>query len=460
MFVLDEYTGPSQRSAKRQIARFKINYKFDNQSHTATTADISRNGLAFEDTCLIPIGTRIGLELIVPQCLKALKIDAVIKRVEKLDADGLYRYGVSYLGVSPDDVQILEQYVQNVSINNILRTAVKNGASDIHLVASQPPIMRVNGELARMGQISISPEELTEMIFSVLSRKQKEDFEKTMELDFAYVISEGMRFRGNLHSEKGNVEATFRSISTEIKSLQELGVPAVVGELAKKKSGLILFTGPAGSGKTTTLAALIDIINKEKNCMVISIEDPIEYVYKSNKSIIKQREVGVDTLSFAAGLRHVLRQDPNVVLVGEMRDLDSISMAITAAETGHLILSTLHTLDTTEAISRIIDVYPEGAQVQVRTQLSSCLEAIIAQRLLPSQKGGMVLATEILITTPAIRNLIRQGMLPQIYGYIQSGANNHMHTMDDSLSNLVKTGHISVETAMGYMKDPARLKNF
>ena len=459
MFVLNEYTNPEQRTAKRQLARFTIRYKFDHNQRSVTTINISKKGLAFEDTCSIPIDVKIEFELILPQLSKALMIKGVVKRVEKLDEAGFYSYGIVFLDLSSEDSLVLEHFVENISIDYILRTGVKNGASDIHLVANHPPIMRVNGELVRMGQVLLSIDELKEMLFSIISDKQKKDFEKTLELDFSYVITDGMRFRGNLHREKGSVEATFRSIPSDIKSLQELGVPSVVGELVKKKSGFILLTGPAGSGKTTTLAALVDIINKERNSMVISIEDPIEYVYKSNKSIIKQREIGVDTLSFTAGLKHVLRQDPNVVLVGEMRDLDSISMAITAAETGHLILSTLHTPDTTEAINRIIDVYPEGSQVQVRAQLAACLEGIIAQRLLPSLKGGRVLATEILIVTPAIRNLIRLGTLTQIYGYIQSGAASNMHTMDDSLESLVKSGDISKETAMGYMKDPKRLSS-
>lgn len=460
MVVLNERTNPEQRSAKREIAKFTIRYKFDNNEHSATTTNISKKGFAFEDTCSIPIDTIIKLELVLPQLSRALMIKGVVKRVEKLDEVNFYSYGVAFLDLPLEDSLVLEQFVENINIDRILRAGVKSGASDIHLVADHPPIMRVNGELGKMDQAIISAAELKEMLFSIISDKQKEDFEKTLELDFSYVIAEGMRFRGNLHRDKGSVEATFRSIPADLKGLKELGLPPVVGELVKRKSGFILLTGPAGSGKTTTLAALVDIINKERNSMIISIEDPIEYVYKSNKSIIKQREVGVDTLSFAAGLKHILRQDPNVVLVGEMRDLDSISMAITAAETGHLILSTLHTSDTTEAINRIIDVYPEGSRAQVRAQLAACLEGIVAQRLLPSLKGGRVLATEILIVNPAIRNLIRTGALSQIYGYIQTGVTSNMHTMDDSLENLVRTEYISKETAMGYMKEPKRLAGF
>jgi twitching motility protein PilT len=459
MYVLNEYANLEQRSAKRQLARFTIQYRFDNNERSATTNNISNKGLAFEDSRPVPIETKIDIELIIPQHPKPLKLKGIVKRVEKVDVTNSFVYGVAFTDIAAEDVSVLEDFVQNISIDIILRTGAKSGASDVHLVAHQPPIMRVEGELTKMGQVPIMPDELKSMLFSIISKKQREDFERTLELDFSYVITEGIRFRGNMHYEKGNVEATFRAISSELKGLHDLGLPQVVADLAKKKSGFILLTGPAGSGKSTTLAALVDVINKERNAMIISIEDPIEYVYKANKSIIKQREVGVDTLSFAAGLKHVLRQDPNVVLVGEMRDLDSISMAITAAETGHLILSTLHTLDTTEAINRIIDVYPQGAQVQVRIQLAACLEAVIAQRLLPSLKGGMVLATEVLIVTPAIRNLIRLGTLTQIYGYIQTGAANNMHTMDDSLENLVKAGHISKETALGYLKDPKRLSS-
>ena len=457
MSVLNEFTNSEQRQYPRQQAKFTIRYKFDNNEYSATTTNISKKGLAFEDTRLLPINAKIELELVLPQRLKALVAKGAVVRVEKVLTVDSYNYGVVFLEISPENSMVLENFVQNISIDNILYTAVKNGASDVHLVANQPPIMRVNGELTKMGEVPILADELKKIIFTVISNKDKDEFEKTLELDFSYVIAEGMRFRGNLHSSRGSVEATFRSISADLRNIQHLGIPPVVEELAKKKAGLILLTGPVGSGKTTTLAVLVDIINKERNAMIISIEDPIEYVYQSNKSVIKQREVGLDTMSFAAGLKHVLRQDPNVVLVGEMRDLDSISMAITAAETGHLILSTLHTQDTTEAINRIIDVYPTDSQAQVRTQLASCLECIIAQVLIPSLNGGMVLATEVLMVTPAIRNLIRSGTLTQIYSYIETGANSNMHTMDYSLNELVATGQISKETAIGYMKYPKRL---
>jgi twitching motility protein PilT len=460
---LNDYAGPEKRTTKRQISRFTLRYKIPSQSdstiNTAITSDISCAGLSFEDSHVIPIDTELDCEILFPQLPEPLKIKGAVKRITKIEKTNNYFYGITFRGIEEKDRQILEQYIQLISINNILRTAFKNGASDVHLVAGQPPIMRVTGELTKMSGVAIGAHDLKEMILSILMEKQIAQLNREMELDFSYAITEGIRFRGNIHFEKGNLEAAFRAISPEIKTIQELGVSPVVAELAKKKSGLILVTGPAGSGKSTTLAALIDLINKEKNCMIISIEDPIEYVYASNKSIIKQREVGVDTLSFNLALKHILRQDPNVILVGEMRDLDSISMTITAAETGHLVLSTLHTSDSIEAINRIIDVYPKDQQTQIRSQLAACLEGVVAQLLLPDTSGkGRVLASEILIVTPAIKNLIRNGQLTQIYSYIESGGNSGMQTMDDSLLSLVYSGRLSRDLAAGYMKNSLKLK--
>ncbi|OGX11952.1 MAG: type IV pili twitching motility protein PilT [Omnitrophica bacterium RIFOXYB12_FULL_50_7] len=349
--------------------------------------------------------------------------------------------------------------MQSVDVNSILRLAIKTKASDIHFVANQPYFFRIHGELVPSGSFPITPEDLREMILSMLTPQGKEEFEKNLELDFSFAIPEGNHFRVNVHLERGNLEAALRVIPIEIKTISELGLPPVVEELTKKKKGLIIVTGPAGSGKTTTQAAMIDAINKQSASLIISIEDPIEYVHECKRSIVKQREVGADTLSFANAIKHSLRQDPNVIFIGEMRDLESISMALTAAETGHLVLTTLHTIGAAESMHRMADVYPPEQQFQIFSLLSTCLEGVISQILLPRKDGkGRVLATEVLIATPAVKNLIRTGKIEQISSYFETGAESGMHSLDSSILKLFKNGLIDEQTALSFARNQDRMK--
>ncbi|MFH1406622.1 MAG: type IV pilus twitching motility protein PilT [Candidatus Omnitrophota bacterium] len=343
-------------------------------------------------------------------------------------------------------------------LDKLLSLAVKKNASDVHLVAGRPPIFRIDGELAPLDHEVISSEDIKNMVFGMLNDKQKKIFQDTLELDISYMLSDKTRFRVNLHIEKGNITVAMRHIPHFVQNIQQLGLPESVGDLARKLMGLVIVTGPAGVGKSTTLAAMIEIINKERKCMVISIEDPVEYIHESSRSIVKQREVGTDTLSFANALKHVLRQDPNVILVGEIRDLESISMAITAAGTGHLVLTTLHTPDAVGAVNRIIDAYPPEKQYQVRAQLAECLEGVVAQILLPKKgKAGRVAATEVLLATQAVRHLIRTGATNQLYSLIQTGSKLGMQTMDDSLAALIRKGLVEKDVAMAYAKDKIRV---
>jgi len=297
------------------------------------------------------------------------------------------------------------------------------------------------------------------MIYGVLTDTQKEMFERDLELDFSLALPNLDRFRVNIHLQKGSVEGAFRRIPLEIPNIESLGLPSVVIDLARRPNGLVLLTGPTGVGKTTSLASIINLINNERECLLITIEDPIEFIYSNQKAIIKQREVYADTHSFSEALRHCLRQDPNVIVVGEMRDLDTISTTLTAAETGHLVLATLHTPDAPQTIARIIDVFPPHQQQQVRLQLADCLQGIISQTLLPHASGqGRVLACETLVATPAIRNLIREQEIEQIPTIMQTGSQYGMKTMDKCLKELYNKGLITLDAAMSKVKNPEEFK--
>ncbi|MCM8792219.1 MAG: type IV pilus twitching motility protein PilT [Candidatus Omnitrophica bacterium] len=342
-----------------------------------------------------------------------------------------------------------------MDLKELLSLCIKEQASDLHLTESEPPILRIDGKLIRTDYPILTREDTKRLIYSILTAVQKETFERDRELDFSLALVGMDRFRVNVHLQKGSVEAAFRRVPLRIPSLEELGLPPIVKELARKPNGLVLVTGPTGMGKTTTLAAMIDLINTERECLVVCIEDPIEFIHKNKKSIIKQREVYSDTNSFAEALKRVLRQDPNVIVVGEMRDLETISTALTAAETGHLVLATLHTPDAPQTIERIIDVFPPYQQQQVRLQLADSLQAVISQLLLPSIAGkGRVLATEVMVATSGIRNLIREQEIEQIPTLIQTGAQYGMKTMDKSLKELYQQGRISLDVALSKTKHP------
>jgi len=347
-----------------------------------------------------------------------------------------------------------------MEIRELLELSIARQASDLHLTENEPPILRVDGRLERTDFISIGRQELKRMIYSILSNSQKEIFEKSLELDFSFTQPGLDRFRVNVHLQKGSVEAAFRRIPLRIPTIEELGLPSIAKDLARKPNGLVLFTGPTGVGKTTTLAAMVDLINEEREALILSIEDPIEFIHRNKKSVIKQREVHDDTLSFAEALKHALRQDPNVIVVGEMRDLETISTTLTAAETGHLVLATLHTPDAPQTIERIIDVFPPYQQLQVKLQLADCLQGVISQLLLPSASGhGRVLATEIMIATSGVRNLIREQQIEQIPTLIQTGNQYGMKTMDKCLKELFHSGAISLDVAMSKVKNTDEFKH-
>ena len=340
-----------------------------------------------------------------------------------------------------------------MEIRELLLLCIEKRASDLHVTDNEPPILRVDGKLMRTNLSTLNKDTLKKMIYGVLTNPQKEMFERDLELDFSLALPGLDRFRVNIHLQKGSVEAAFRRVPLAIPGFEDLGLPAIVKDLARRPNGLVLVTGPTGMGKTTTLAAMIDLINSERECLVMCIEDPIEFIHTNKKSIIKQREVYCDTRSFAQALRHALRQDPNVIVVGEMRDLETISTALTAAETGHLVLATLHTPDAPQTIERIIDVFPPHQQQQVKLQLADSLQGVISQLLLSRSTGqGRVLSTEIMIGTPGIRNLIREQEIEQIPTLMQTGSQYGMKTMDKCLKELFQQNCITLDVAMSKVK--------
>lgn len=341
-----------------------------------------------------------------------------------------------------------------MDLKQFLKLCIERNASDLHLTVNSPPVLRIDGKLKLTSHAALNGDELKRCIYGILSDDQKEKFEKDKELDFSLQLEDLERFRVNVHIQRGSVEAAFRRIPLYVPEIRELGLPPTIIELARKPNGLILITGITGSGKSTTMAAMINLINEERECMITLIEDPIEYVHSNKKAVIKQREVYSDTHSFSEALKRCLRQDPDVIVVGEMRDLETIGTALTAAETGHLVLATLHTPDASQTIERIIDVFPSHQQQQVRLQLSACLQGVVCQTLIPRAEGlGRVLATEVLVATPAIRNLIREQAIEQIPTAIQTGLQFGMHTMDASLKVLYEEGIITFEDAMQQVKN-------
>ena len=336
-----------------------------------------------------------------------------------------------------------------MEIKELLNMTKEKNASDLHLNIEIPPVLRINGKLAKLDLPELIPETTHEMIYSILNEKQKSDFEKYGELDLSYELDNVARFRINVFKHRLGEGAAFRLIPEKIKTLSELGLPSILSDFTEKDKGLVLVTGPTGSGKSTTIAALIDIINKKKYVNIITIEDPIEFIHSHRNCLVSQREIGSHTKSFASALRNALREDPDVILVGEMRDLETISMALTAAETGHLVFSTLHTISAAETVERIIDVFPPHQQNQVRMQLAGSLQGIIAQTLLPTlDDTGRVAALEIMLANPAIRNLIREGKTHQIPSTIQISKKDGMQSLDQSLKDLVMEDKISREDAL------------
>ena len=346
------------------------------------------------------------------------------------------------------------------TLPDLLKTLVELGGSDLHITTNTPPQVRVHGHLQRLDGAEMTPSETKQLAYSVLTDAQKKRFEETLELDFSFGMKGLARFRCNMFNQRGAVGAVYRVIPEKIRSFQELALPTVLANLAERPRGLVLVTGPTGSGKSTTLAAMIDKINKERHDHILTIEDPIEFVHQHQGCLVNQREVHSDTHSFAGALRAALREDPDIVLIGEMRDLETVESALRIAETGHLTFGTLHTNSTAQTISRIIDIFPANQQGQIRTQLSLVLEGIVCQALLPKIGGGRIVALEIMLPTPAIRNLIREDKIHQIYSSMQTGQEKlGMQTMNQSLATLYQKKQVTLEVALSASSNKEELQD-
>ncbi|MBI3179424.1 MAG: type IV pilus twitching motility protein PilT [Deltaproteobacteria bacterium] len=350
---------------------------------------------------------------------------------------------------------------QKLSLQVLLKTMIDHGASDLHITIGSPPRLRIDGKLVPLKTEPLTAVETKQLCYSVLTDAQKHQFEEENELDLSFGVKSLARFRANVYMQRGAVAAAFRQIPFQIKSLEELGMPPILGEIARRPRGLVLITGLTGSGKSTTLASIVDLIKTERQGHIVTIEDPIEYLHPHKSSLVNQREVGSDTQSFKKALKYVLRQDPDVVLIGEMRDLETVETALTISETGHLAFGTLHTNSTVQTINRILDVFPPYQQPQVRAQLSFVLEAVICQQLLPKANGpGRVMAAEILIPNAAIRNLIREDKIHQVYSQMQMGrGKSGMQTMNHALADLVQRRLVTMDEALAHSSDQEELRS-
>jgi len=412
--------------------------------------DISTGGMLLELDEAIALDTKMMLEFRLPKIEKPIKILSRVVRVEQTP-NKKFILGLFFEEFKSGDQEKVLKQIESMDIVKLLQITAQRKASDLHLTYNRPPILRLHGRLVPMEMEPLGTTELQNMIYSILDDEQIARFEKFKELDFAFSPNPELRFRVNVHMQRSNVEGTFRVIMPDLKTVQELGLPAVIEKLSLLKKGIVVIAGPTGSGKTTTLAAMVDIINRRKEAVIICLEDPIEYIHTNLNCIIKQREIGTDTLSFSVALKRTLRQDPDVILVGELLDAETVRTVITAAETGHLVITSLHAPDTVQALDRLISIFPPQQRKQACVQLANSLQGIITQLLVPKKdRETRVVVTEVMITTDAIRNHIREGNTIQIPSTIQTGARYQMHTMEESFKRLYYANVISKETAIDY----------
>ena len=453
-----------KRSSRRIRALLKLEYRLAADQDTsgafrpAQASDISAAGIKFTCPESVSAGSLVQLRLSSPYSNQSLDLAGKVVRASREEGK-TYQIGVSFGQLREKERLALEQQLKLLDICGLLEEMGKKEASDLHLTTGRPPAFRVDGDLSYSHGHELTAQEIQEMVYSLMTPEQITEFEENKELNYAISLPGIGRRRVNVHIQRGSVEATYRIIEMNIRSIQDLGLPPVVAELARYKDGLVIVAGPTGSGKSTTLAAMVDLINSDFRKVIVTLEDPIEFLHQNKRSIVKQREIGVDTLSFHTGLRHVVRQDPNVILIGECRDLETMRVVLTAAETGHLVMTTLHTSDAVQTIARVLGLFPPDQRHIAQLQLSNSLRGVICQQLLRKKDNlGRVVATEVLIGTPAIKALIRDGRLEQILTHIQTGSKFGMQTRQASIQQLNERGLIKkeeFERAARYTRDLA-----
>ncbi|MDD5246704.1 MAG: PilT/PilU family type 4a pilus ATPase [Candidatus Omnitrophica bacterium] len=425
---------------------------------TGVIKNISADGVCLEIDLEIDEALALNSELSVKFQLpkEDLFIEAVVKInwIRAVTNKRNFYAGGIFTKIGENEEQRILQVIERLNINKILNQVIKAGASDLHLVVDQPPTLRINGELQMMEMAELNPEDIANLVYSLMDEEQIARFEEDKELDFGFQYDMHNRFRVNLHQQRGFMEVTFRLISAKFFSFEELKIPDVTKDLARQKDGLVLVVGPTGSGKTTTIAAMVELINQERKAVVITLERPIEYIHNNVKSIIKQREVGVDTNSFSVALKSSLRQDPNVIVVGEMDDIETVKTALIAAEAGYLVIASFHAPNTIQAIDRMASIFPVENRRQVLAQLANCIRGIIFQLLIPRRdKNGRVLASEVVIGNDAVRTIVRKDELIQLPTIVQTSGMYHMQTMYDSIRKYLNEGIIDEETALLYSEE-------
>ena len=442
---------------------FNIKFKYIIESQTggpgeiknALTKDISVSGLLFENEKQVPIGTVLKIIIDIPGAQAILfELEGVVVRIEQLLPSSNFDIGVNFVKISEEQKGEIRKRIEHMDIMKLLARVYNREISDLHLTVNSPPMVRKCGELEPLGDKPLSGEEIKQMLYSILSDEQKKHFEQYKDLDFAFSPSQDVRYRVSIYQQRGKMEVVFRNIMPNIKSREELGLPDVIEDLCQLKEGLVIIGGTTGSGKSTTITTMIDIINKKRSGVILSLEKPIEYLHNNVKGIVKQREVGTDVTTFASGLKAALRQDPDIIVVGEIIDRDTMETVLEAAETGHVVITSLHSTDALQVFDRIVTFFPLDQRSFIYARLSHSLKAIIIQKLLPKKDGiGRVIATETCIVNIAVRRIIRSGDFTQLFSVIQTGSQYKMHLMRYSIDRLFEQGLIDGDTYEMHTKE-------
>ncbi|HEY7495051.1 MAG TPA: PilT/PilU family type 4a pilus ATPase [Candidatus Tectomicrobia bacterium] len=445
----------NRRTARRIQLKFPLWFqtqKRPDELLSGMVQNMSATGVVFVTQALVEVFTSVKLFFDrLPGDRQGRHISGVVTRTELAGEPGQYLIGVQFMDVSEEDQGHIVAALQATDVMGLLRFAAKKGASDLHLSADHPPLVRIAGQLHPLRKTPLSGLDVRDMIYTLLDDRHRQVFERDLELNFSLSVTSLLRFRVNVHMQRGNVEAAFRRIAPEVRTFAELHLPVVVRRLAELRDGLVLITGPTGAGKTTTVTAMVEYINTTRAAVIITLENPIEHVHTYKRSVIKQREIGVDTRSYPAALCEAMRQDPDVIVIGEVRDHETMKAALDAAETGHLVLATLPAEDCVQSILRTYHFFPGDRQTEIQLQLAHCLRGIISLRMLPQATApGLVPATEVLVCTDGVAHMIRSGTVAQIPSAIQTGARHGMHTFAKSMEALYKAGHITSDTMKEY----------